>query len=215
MALSEAIAALTARWATLVEQLDGAARARLDELVEESATAANDEARIGVARRIVEHVVLSLPAHNEIRRAVDNARTAPRLAGTASTWQHELARVAALARPAGTRRQTSVDARLLGARSVSRVNIRRGGGDPDQEGLIRLRGKDGRVSLPQFQFTRDGEPRSLVLRINRLLGADLDPWGVADWWLCPNVWLAGTPADLLDQLEDSALVAAATAAVEG
>ena len=31
----------------------------------------------------------------------------------------------------------------------------------------------------------------------RLLDADDDPFGVADWWLGRNAWLEGVPADLI------------------
>jgi hypothetical protein len=104
---------------------------------------------------------------------------------------------------------------ILDAPARSSAYLSSRGGDPDLPGLIRIQRPDGRVSLPAFQFTRGGEPKPVVLRVNQVLGADDDPWGAADWWLCPNVWLSGTPAHLLDELADHLLVAAAVAAVEG
>jgi hypothetical protein len=216
VALSEAVAALTSRWAELIEQVGEATRVRLYELVDELDAAPTEPARAKAMRRMLDLVDTVLPAGDAIRVAVDDARSSPRLAGTKPEWQHELARVAALSRPgASARRKPPVDAVLLTAPSLSPRNIRRRGGNPDQRGLIRLRRTDGSVALPRFQFTREGEPRALVLRINQLLDADTDPWGVADWWLCPNIWLAGTPVDLIDRLDDRTLVAAALAAVEG
>lgn len=107
------------------------------------------------------------------------------------------------------------DARLLGAPAVTAIEVRRRGVDPDLHGLIRLWSEQAVVRLPSFQFTPTGEARPLVLEINILLGVAEDPWGVADWWLSPNTWLTGVPADLLDNVEENRLRAAAIAAVEG
>ncbi|MFI1728811.1 hypothetical protein ACH40E_06130 [Streptomyces acidicola] len=88
----------------------------------------------------------------------------------------------------------------------------------DQPGLIRLAdfrpGRSG-ARCPRFQF-RPGtlQPLPVVLRINGLLRADLDPWGAADWWLGGNSWLHGVPADLLGTLPDEELEGAALELVE-
>ena len=115
----------------------------------------------------------------------------------------------------GTRLPIDADARLLGAPAVTAMEMRRRGADPCLHGLIRLWPEQGGVRLPSFQFTPTGEPRPLVLEINILLGVSEDPWGVADWWLSPNTWLTGVPADLLDNVDEDRLRAAAAAAVEG
>ncbi|MGW0792538.1 hypothetical protein ACWD04_31055 [Streptomyces sp. NPDC002911] len=88
----------------------------------------------------------------------------------------------------------------------------------DQPGLIRLTdprpGRSG-ARCPRFQF-RAGtlQPLPVVLRINGLLRADVDPWGAADWWLGGNSWLHGVPADLLGTLPDEELEGAALELVE-
>ncbi|MFD5492453.1 hypothetical protein ACFWH4_05870 [Streptomyces sp. NPDC127091] len=88
----------------------------------------------------------------------------------------------------------------------------------DQPGLIRLTdprpGRSG-AHCPRFQF-RPGtlQPLPVVLRINGLLRADVDPWGAADWWLGGNSWLHGVPADLLGALPDEELEGAALELVE-
>ncbi|MGW0823819.1 hypothetical protein [Streptomyces sp. NPDC002845] len=68
---------------------------------------------------------------------------------------------------------------------------------------------------PDFQFDPDtGRPRDVVVRINRILLADRDPWGAADWWLGGNSWLGGRPAALLGRVPDDRLADAALALVE-
>jgi hypothetical protein len=84
--------------------------------------------------------------------------------------------------------------------------------DPD---LIRLERDDGGEQWPAFQFGPDGAPLSLVKIVNRMLDADIDPWGVADWWLGHNQWLDGVPARLIGQVTDSDLIDAARAVDPG
>ncbi|MFF4586709.1 hypothetical protein [Streptomyces sp. NPDC001388] len=68
---------------------------------------------------------------------------------------------------------------------------------------------------PDFQFDPDtGRPLDIVVRINRILLADRDPWGAADWWLGGNSWLGGAPAALLGRVPDDRLADAALALVE-
>ncbi|WP_086791983.1 hypothetical protein [Streptomyces thermovulgaris] len=82
-------------------------------------------------------------------------------------------------------------------------------------GLIRLSDPRSGPRYPRFQF-RPGtlEPFPVVLRINELLRADVDPWGAADWWLGGNSWLQGVPAELLGTLPDEELELAAAELVE-
>ncbi|WP_342664828.1 hypothetical protein [Jongsikchunia kroppenstedtii] len=43
------------------------------------------------------------------------------------------------------------------------------------------------ILYPAFQFdTADHRVRPIVAKINQLLGAQDDPWGVASWWLSPT-----------------------------
>jgi hypothetical protein len=98
----------------------------------------------------------------------------------------------------------------LAVPSYSDSDIRRRGIDPRQS-LIGLADESGRVRYPAFQFDPTGRPIEVVVRINSLLGADDDPWGVVDWWLAPNIWLGAAPVDLLDEPDEETLVAAAKA----
>ena len=87
--------------------------------------------------------------------------------------------------------------------------------DPGAPGLIRLTPPDGRPRIPSFQFAPGGQPIPVVLTINRLLDADDDPFGVADWWLGRNAWLGDVPADLIGRVEDALLIRAARAEIPG
>jgi hypothetical protein len=106
---------------------------------------------------------------------------------------------------------TSADAMLLAAPALTAQQVRENGSDPDSDELIRLTAASGAVRLPAFQFGSDGRPIRVVVKINRLLQADEDPWGVADWWLGANAWLNAVPADLLGQIDDELLTLAARA----
>ncbi|WP_328928958.1 hypothetical protein OG429_33275 [Streptomyces sp. NBC_00190] len=100
------------------------------------------------------------------------------------------------------------------ALSAAEATARCGGAPPPE--LIRLPDPPNGDRYPQFQFpTGGGTPHEVVLEVNRLLLADIDPRGAASWWLGGNTWLGGTPASLLGRLPDHELVGAATALVEG
>lgn len=102
--------------------------------------------------------------------------------------------------------------RLLAEPSLTAARLRDAFGvDPDDPDLIRLRAEGAEPVLPAFQFDGEGAVLPLVLEINRRLGAGRDPWGVADWWLAPNLWLRGIPAQLLGRGVDAQLRAAAAA----
>lgn len=110
-----------------------------------------------------------------------------------------------------TEAQPSPYERLLAAPALTEDDLRDNFGveatDPE---LIRLRRRDGTERLPAFQFDGTGRPRPVVITVNRMLGAAEDPWGVADWWLGPNPWLAAAPATLLGTGLDGQLLAAAS-----
>ncbi|GAB2880983.1 hypothetical protein [Streptomyces mayteni] len=112
---------------------------------------------------------------------------------------------------------TAVRRRLLAAPSRSAGELDpRVAGDPLAAGLIRLNDPIRGPRYPDFQFDPDeGGPFAVVARINRLLLADQDPWGAADWWLGGNRWLADAPASLIGRVPDELLTAAAVALVEG
>jgi hypothetical protein len=108
----------------------------------------------------------------------------------------------------------AIRADLLAAPSRSPAEVRAGGGDPDEAGVIRLPASEHDIRLPAFQFDADMRPRAVVVSVNRLLGAEHDPWGVASWWLDGNTWLGDVPADLVGRVSDDAIVAAARSDLE-
>ncbi|MEU9397662.1 hypothetical protein AB0D86_47805 [Streptomyces sp. NPDC048324] len=82
------------------------------------------------------------------------------------------------------------------------------------QNLILLTDQNGVEQIPGFQFDPEsGAPYPVVVEINRLLSADEDPWGAADWWLASNVWLDTAPARLLGTGVDDALRSAAQAEI--
>ncbi|MGW6459186.1 hypothetical protein ACWF94_25235 [Streptomyces sp. NPDC055078] len=84
--------------------------------------------------------------------------------------------------------------------------------DPAEAGLIRLTDPEHGDRYPDFQFDPGtGEPYPVVQRINRMLKSDQDPWGVADWWLSPDVWLREAPATAIGRVADGLLIEAAQA----
>jgi hypothetical protein len=103
-------------------------------------------------------------------------------------------------------------AELLGAKATNREKVR----------LLRVasrllglpRGRRHWV-YPRFQID---ERRACVYeeaeRVNRLLGAAHDPWGVASWWVARNVLLDGRPCDLVGTKRRDDLWRAACALVE-
>ncbi|MER7987942.1 hypothetical protein ABTY53_20505 [Streptomyces noursei] len=80
--------------------------------------------------------------------------------------------------------------------------------------LILLTDENDVELVPAFQFDpASGAPYPVVVEINRLLCADVDPWGAADWWLGSNVWLDAPPARMLGTGADDALRSAARAEI--
>jgi hypothetical protein len=114
------------------------------------------------------------------------------------------------AAPSADEVASGAQSRLLNLPCVTAGWLRMRGHDPRTRDLIRL-GADG--ALPAFQFDADGAPRPIVLAVNRLIDADDDPWGAADWWTGANAWLEAAPADLIGHVQDDVLVAAAEALV--
>jgi hypothetical protein len=84
----------------------------------------------------------------------------------------------------------------------------------EAQDLILLTDADDVERIPAFQLDPEsGTPYAVVVEINRLLSADVDPWGAADWWLASNVWLDAAPARLLGTGVDDALRSAAQAEI--
>lgn len=115
------------------------------------------------------------------------------------------------ATPSRSGGEPDIEAWLLAAPAVAEQQLRDQGGDPDRNDLIKLVPQTGPMRLPSFQFGVAGQPIPVVATINRLLGADTDPQGVADWWLGTNAWLNAIPAELIGKVKDELLVLAARA----
>lgn len=183
--------------------------------------AAPDDTR--AVRRALQGVrlaLLALPLGHPVRLALDSVRlvAAPPGPSTVAGAQELMARLV-LPEPASGTDGTGDTAQdqLLSAPALSadEARARCGGTAPPPE-LIRLTDAQGGDHYPEFQFgTGDGRPCEVVLEVNRVLLADIDPWGAAAWWLSGNTWLGGTPASLLGRLPDRELVGAATALAEG
>jgi hypothetical protein len=197
------------------------------------AEAAEDDNR--AVRRAVQGVrlaCLALPWEHQVRRALDSTRLAGAPVGlTTVAGARDL--LARLTEPTPTPDAPTntpapdtatiirtTQARLLKAPALNRRTVddrchSAGLDDPPPE-LIRLGDAERGDRYPAFQFAgASGGPIPVVLHVNGLLRADIDPWGAADWWLSGNTLLGGKPASLLGELPDEQLVGAATALVEG
>lgn len=178
------------------------------------------------ARRAFQAVRLALvplPFDHPVREALDSVRlvaTAPVGDLVALRTRDLLDRLTtAPAPPPDTAAViAAVEHRLLRAPALSAAEIRtryRGAAPPPE--LIRLTDPELGDRYPEFQFEPGGgAPYDVVLEVNRVLLADADPWGAADWWLSDNPWLGGgPPATLLGIRPDRELVGAAVALTEG
>ncbi|MFE1880088.1 hypothetical protein [Streptomyces diastatochromogenes] len=185
-----------------------------------AATDADDSKAVRRAVQGVRLALLPLPLNHPVYRALDSLRrvAAPPEPTAVAGARELLALLMALpSAPEPAYGPASEEDRLLlgaPALSADEARVRCGGAPPPE--LIRLRDPRDGDRYPEFQFTEgSGTPREVVLEVNRLLLADIDPWGAAAWWLSGNTWLGGTPASLLGRVPDHRLVGAATALVEG
>lgn len=203
------IDALAQRWDDVVPLLPPDRQRTLRELVVDLAEAADEPARLAVSQRIALLLFDSLPAYHPVVVMGNRLTTAP--ADTRSS----IGRFTLLRMRVAEQAPLPAADRILMADWETPRALRGRGIDPDFPPLIRLDRQDGSVVVPLFQFADDGRPRATVLRINVLLDAYDDPWGVADWWLSSNVWLHDAPVELLDGPDEDNLLAAARAAVGG
>ncbi|MFI1839544.1 hypothetical protein [Streptomyces olivaceoviridis] len=190
--------------------------ARLTALAE---APADDDRAVRRALHGVRLVLLKLPPAHPVRGELDSPRGAVTLPGPgAVAGARELMAWFGLPSPARgpVYEPDPGQERLLREPALSAPGARaRCGGAPPPE-LIRLRAPDGGDRYPEFQFAPDGgTPYGVVLEVNRLLLADIDPWGAAAWWFSGNSWLGGTPAALLGRLPDHRLTGAARELAEG
>jgi len=207
MALLEALEELARTWDEVTAALSGAAREEALAVARRYSTADHDE-RIDLALELVELISGELPREHPFRRAL--ARDGHLMTETAVLEEALLLLADELAGWTPEQALRLAKEALLAAPSLDDREARAEDGAP----LVRLPAFDGTVRLPSFQFTGTGRPRAVVLRINTLLGAAEDPWGVASWWLRPSGSLGAAPAELLDIVADDTLYLLASSILE-
>jgi len=223
MNLPDVVTALAEHWDDVVGRLGETDRRLLRDQVAMLTSGGDEGARAEALLALVELLLPALPDGHPVERALSAGN---RSLGAVAEFELlpalDLLRVRLLtsnpeapADPenpaqawAGARR------RLLAAPALSAEELARRGGAPDLPGLIRLDADDGTVRLPSFQFDRAGDPVAVVLRVNEILDAEDDPWGVADWWLCPHAWLGAAPVDVLAVSPAAVLVGVALGETE-
>ncbi|MER6026469.1 hypothetical protein [Streptomyces sp. NPDC001851] len=185
-------------------------------------TPPEDSRAVRRAFQAVRLSLLPLPFDHPVRQAMDSVRlVATAAAGPPVVLRTRdlLARLTAVPAPPPDTAAiiAAAERRLLKAPAFSAAELRaRYGASPPPPELIRLADPRFGDRYPEFQFPPGGgTPYEVVLEVNRVLLADADPWGAADWWLSDNAWLGGPPASLLGVLPDRELVDAAAALVEG
>jgi hypothetical protein len=203
------IDALAKRWDEVLPLLTPDEQRTLRGLVVDLAEARDEPTRVALSQRIALLLFEALPRDHPVVVTGNRLTVAPsHLRPSVGLFTYLRMRVAEqVPWPAADR--------ILMADWDTPRSLRGRGIDPDFPQLIRLERTDGSVAVPLFQFADDGLPRATVLRINRLLDACEDPWGVADWWLSTNIWLHDAPVELLDGPEEANLLAAAHAAAGG
>jgi len=223
VALEELISVLAENWDDVLDRMDPQAGAELSHLVRRIITGDSDEiidAAIELAPLLLAWLPAAHPAAAAARSGGYRRSGGPPGPLVSPTLLARLDRLGL--RPALLDRDISgpepldpeeiwagARRRLLQAPSMSAAQVTALGNDPVRSELIRLERDDGTAQWPLFQFGPDGALLPLVRRINEMLGAGDDPWGVADWWLGPNAWLDGVPAQLIGVLADEVLLATA------
>ncbi|MGW4232458.1 hypothetical protein ACWEF9_24760 [Streptomyces sp. NPDC004980] len=224
------LAALERDFDAVRSSLDEPDRVELDRLLAMFANAPDEQGAEAVGEAVVLHLSRALSRDDRDRLRLHSGtaeldRTALRELASRFDYRGPFAGVptAGPAAPvpspqpaAGATPWERIRARLLSEASLSEEQVELIlGQDPWRTDLIRLTDPAGEVRLPTFQFGLDGAPLPVVLSINQELRADLDPWGVADWWLGRNHWLDTPPAHALGRIPDDELMAVARAVGEG
>jgi hypothetical protein len=233
--LAGAVEAIHAHWAEISGLLDAPAREELLEILADAES--NPEAAADELRELIKpftppgHAVREaltpsgvrfqsstirpldsdalLASLRALRTAADALRPTPMAEGVAVVQVTDAARTDSVA---PSYRPDSDDAWLLAEPALPAASL---GLSPEQaHDLIFLTDGDKAERVPAFQLDPEsGTPYAVVVEINRLLSADVDPWGAADWWLGSNVWLDAAPARLLGTGADQALLSAARAEI--
>lgn len=116
----------------------------------------------------------------------------------ATIWQEEVLSAGKVAEALGAQPSNREKASVLRKRS-------------ELLGLPRDRG----YLYPKFQIDESRrEVYPEVAEVNRLLGAEDDPWGAASWWVSENARLEARPLELVGGEEAKNLIAAAEAVIE-
>ncbi|WP_405951607.1 hypothetical protein OG588_40630 [Streptomyces prunicolor] len=216
--LTDAIEAIQANWVELDGLLDEPAREELREILAEAE--ADPEAAADELRALVKPFV---PTGHPLRAAL----TPQGVRFQAESTQPQSKALLPLLKRLRTQAQVSPAASLTGpldssyrpdpqdAWLLAEPAVLVGVLSPDQtQDLILLTDEQNTERVPAFQLDpASGTPYPIVVEINRLLSADEDPWGAADWWLGSNVWLDAAPARLLGTGADDALLSAARAEI--
>ncbi len=227
MSLDHVMSALASEWESVQELLTVSQATRLGELVRRfSAVDATGDDRLDSALELADLLSTALPADHPVRRAIADDVGSTRFAGTPADQRALAEALRALLEPGAPESERAADglddldrevmSRLLAAPALSERELLRHGVNPAHLSLIRLPAAGG-ARFPAFQFDSAGQPRRVVLAINRLLDADEDPWGVADWWLGRNAWLGHAPTESLPlgDIGEPELLACARALTEG
>lgn len=212
MAVQHIIAALAEDWDRVNSLLDEQARVVLRQYVVSMVEAEAPRQRLTSANKIVQLLMRHLPDDPVLDVKGRRFVRPPQLTDTDGALFSLAHALHAHIRGGGA---WTADERILSHRWETAYALRRRGVDPDVPDLIRLDRADGSYAVPVFQFDEHGAPIPVVLRVNQVLGARDDPWGVADWWLSANVWLRESPSELIGRTPDDLLMAAAVAAVGG
>lgn len=217
MALAEALLVLVDGWDALLAGLDRDASEQVAQRAAELVAAESSTAGARIGDHLLDIVAEHLPVDHPILAAMYAEGGVRFVSERRSNWpqivagfRQHLNQAAAVAYVRGDDPET----RLLAAPAYTPTDLESAGVDPALLDLIRLDAPNGSVRLPAFQFDTGLRPLPLVLRINRLLDANSDPWGVADWWLGPNFWLGDRPVNLIDPAYEDTLLAAADAELE-
>ncbi|MDN3353860.1 hypothetical protein [Actinomadura sp. DC4] len=216
MGMRRALGVLAEQWDDIRERIGPEDAGELSALVVEFVGEGDGDMSKEIAEEIVGLLRGRLPLDHPFRQAVieDERRLAPDRAVELASWFRLTEPLRGLVgEPAPTASQVMADgsAWLLAADAFTAAEVRVRGQDPDDPGLIRLDRDDGIPQWPSFQFGPDGTPPQVVRTVNRILLAEEDPFGAADWWLGENAWLHAVPAHSIGSLPDESLIAAARA----
>jgi len=137
----------------------------------------------------------------ELQSAADETLREARIAGEAmaAVWEEEML-------------SSSETARRLGAKPSNREKVNSFRRRSMLLGLPREQGRQYLYPAFQIDVTRR-EIYPEVRRVNEMLDAASDPWGVASWWVSENARLGARPVELVGA-DDEALVHAAEAVIE-